>query len=66
MSVQNYAKCQYDLRDNESSITDPQLTLIKVIELVPDITNDELGSILALNVGMSIDIDTNITVYRTK
>ena len=41
-----------------------RLNVLDVISTVPDITNDELCSIIDLEVGTSIDID-NITVIRT-
>lgn len=45
--------------------TDHRLNLLDVISTVPDLTNDELCAIIDLEVGTSIDIDTNITVIRT-
>lgn len=57
---------EYSISDKDTGAADHKLFLLDVIKTVPDLTNDELESIVELEVGTSIDIDTNIIVIRTK
>lgn len=66
MSVAKHAAREYSIHDKDTSASDSGLTLIRVIELVPDLSNDELCSIVDLEVATSIDISTNIIVIRDK
>ncbi|QXO12262.1 hypothetical protein pEaSNUABM49_00016 [Erwinia phage pEa_SNUABM_49] len=66
MSVAKHATREYSIHDKDTSASDNGLSLIRVIELVPDLSNDELCSIVDLEVTTSIDISTNIIVIRTK
>lgn len=62
MSIKQ-VKREYTIGNDDN--TNHRLNLLDVISTVPDLTNDELCAIIDLEVGTSIDIDTNITVIRT-
>lgn len=65
MSVHNQSLREFSISDDLTNSTEHRQSLITVIDKVADLTNEELESIVNLNVSESINLD-NILIIRTK
>jgi hypothetical protein len=65
MSVADHANREYTVSDKDTDAIKHKVVLLEVIETVPDLTNDELCSIIDLEVGQAWEINSNILVIRT-